>query len=389
MDKKDIDNVIFDIARTLNDAVFDKIYDILKQNSSLRKNLNPAFPFPRELRIGFLQEYLVVEYLGPEQSNEKPLKVTYVWRETLLDFLEIDIAHLNTPRLLIPNGIENCNLFLGDSLNPLSNYLYNFVSGRDYSLINGIFDFDSIKEPIHISNSTFFWTDEAGALKIRRIDFLEVWPARPERWVYPRTKESFSEFAEFIIQCSVPTYEVKLHETLNRFIELIHVADIAETTVTKFLAEHPEILQLALGANRLNPQVLLEWQYPTNKDNLQPDFMPVGMDGYADIVEFKLPYLKSKPIVGSDTRSHPSYEIDSALAQLDEYDYWCSQEIHQKWLLENKNIKVKNPQRYLIIGHSKDFPAEERQKLRSRRNTVVLTYDEFIQMARFQLYRAR
>lgn len=388
MDEENIDNVITDISSRLKDAVFGKIYDILEQKPSLRKNLNPAFPFPREIRIGLLKEYLVIEYLGPERRNERSFKVASVRRETLLDFLEIDIAHLNNPTLPVPDGIENYNLFLGYSLKPLSNYLYNFVDGRDYSLINGIFDFDSIKEPIHISNSTFFWTDEAGALKIRRIDFLEIWPARPEAWVY-RTKESFSEFADFIIQCSVPTYDVKLHETLNRFIELIHVADIPETTVTKFLGDHPEILQLALGANQLNPQVLLEWQYQTDKGNLQPDFMPVGMDGYADIVEFKLPHLKSKPIVGSDTRSQPSFEIDSALAQIDEYEDWCSQEIHQKWLFDNKKIKVKNPRRYLIIGHSKDFSAEKRQELRSRRRTVVLTYDEIIEMARFQLYRAR
>ena len=117
--------------------------------------------------------------------------------------------------------------------------------------------------------------------------------------------------------------------------------------------------------------------------------MPTGIDGYADIVDFKLPILKSKPIVGNSTRSHPSFEIDSALAQVDEYEEWCSQEINQQWLFNTKNIRVKYPRKYLIIGHSKNFSPEDRQILRKRRDASIITYDELIAMARFQLYRLK
>ena len=110
---------------------------------------------------------------------------------------------------------------------------------------------------------------------------------------------------------------------------------------------------------------------------------------YCDIFEFKLPNLKTKPMVGNNRRNHPSYEIDKAISQLDEYEEWFGQELNRKWLNENHEIKVLNPIKYLIIGHSEDFSPEYRRKLRESRNTVFFTYDEFIEMARYQIYWVR
>lgn len=41
------------------------------------------------------------------------------------------------------------------------------------------------------------------------------------------------------------------------------------------------------------------------------------------------------------------------------------------------------------MGHSQDFTAEQRRKLREQRNVTILTYDEFIGMTRYQIYRYR
>ena len=43
---------------------------------------------------------------------------------------------------------------------------------------------------------------------------------------------------------------------------------------------------------------LLKWQYQTQDKDLKPDFMPERMDGYCDIMEFKMPHLDGKCIVG-------------------------------------------------------------------------------------------
>ncbi len=381
----------------LNDFTFNKINEFLQKHPEIRSTLNPAFPFPKEIRFGLLREYFVVEYVGPEKNKEDYSKVNCTFYDNILDFLKIDISHLNyktIPMKNIPylrifneieNRVENTNFFLGDSMKFLCDYSYKFFPDEN-TLLGGIFDFESAQKPFYVSNSTFFWTDKVGTLKVRRVDFMEVWPVYNDYWLYPTQPD---KLADFILACPVPNYDIKLHKKINEFIELVGDLSKEEIQITKFIEENPEILQLGFGITDLNPQILLEWQYPSEKPNLQPDFMPVGFDGYANILDFKLPNLKSKPIVGSITRSHPSFEIDNALAQIDEYEEWCSQEINQQWLLKTKNIKVKYPKKYLVIGHSKDFSADDRQKLRKRREAIIMTYDELISMARFQLYKIK
>ena len=119
-----------------------------------------------------------------------------------------------------------------------------------------------------------------------------------------------------------------------------------------------------------------------DREDLRPDFMPVKMDGFADIVEFKLPWLKGKPVVGPATRTKPSAEADTALAQIDEYEEWCAQDVNRRWLEEEKGIRVHAPMTYLVIGHQSEFTAEDRQRFRKRRNAIIVTYDEFVEMAR-------
>jgi hypothetical protein len=172
-----------------------------------------------------------------------------------------------------------------------------------------------------------------------------------------------------------------VHEKLDEFCKFISKKR-RETAITKFLEDNPEILQLGLCATDLNPQVLLEWQFPTEEDNLKPDFMPVCHDGFADIVDFKLPSLNSKPIVGKSNRQQPSFEIDTALSQISKYKKWCSQIPNQNWLWETKKIRVKNPRIFLVIGYSDDFSPEERQELRDIRDGIIWTYDEIINMVK-------
>ena len=47
---------------------------------------------------------------------------------------------------------------------------------------------------------------------------------------------------------------------------------------------------------------LLKWQYQTQDKDLKLDFMPERMDGYCDIMEFKMPHLDGKCIVGTNER---------------------------------------------------------------------------------------
>jgi len=391
MQKEDFLKFIQEISQEFNDYVFSKIYDELKKKPTIREVLNPAFPYPNKLRVGILEKYFVVEYCGPEDMKNDEFNIEGIYKPEfdIYDFLNVDIMHLNSQKFYTNQHLDNITFFLGDSMLYLSDYFYDITQmPSELMVFNGVFDLNQIKTPTYISNSTFFWTDIDGKLKIRHIDFMEIFPLTDEGVEYHDTN-SLIRLADFILKYEVPKYRIDLHKSLNEFIELINLNDTTEVKITKYLEDNPEILQYAFGLNRLNSQVTLEWQYATDKNNLKPDFIPERMDGYCDIFEFKMPKLNNKSMVGSNERYHPSYEIDSAISQIDCYEEWCSQEINTKWLESTKGIKVLNPVRYLIMGHSKDFTGEDRRKLRAMRNTTVYTYDEFIELVRYQIYRYR
>jgi hypothetical protein len=389
---EDVEKFIESLSEKLNDEVFSYIYRTLEQNPKIREHLNPAFPFPKILRIGILEKHLVIEYVGPNNESEDSYLTQGVYQPEwdIFKFLDIDLSHLSIPTIPVFSNLENMSFFNGKSVEYLMDYFYDITKlPFDFLTMNGMFDLNTIQEPTFISNTTFFWTDEFDHLKIRHLDFVEIIPLDEEGNVYYHSDEFIAEFGKFIVSYPVPNFDSNAHHQLNSFIELINKSETIETDITSFLDKNSVILQLAFGANKLNSETLLEWQYETDLDNLKPDFLPERMDGYCDILEFKLPYLKSKPIVGKSERSHPSYEIDTAIAQIDTYEEWCSQKVNTTWLEETKGIKILHPRRILVIGHSKEFSKEERAKLRATRNTTVFTYDEFIELVRYQLYRIK
>lgn len=376
-----------DISSELNDIVFRDINSYLVENPEERESLNPAFPFPQTVKIGVLKDYLVVEYVGPSNEEEETFQVKLIYQpeQDLYDFLEIDIKHLKTPRIPFDESVQNMNFFLGESVIYLTNYFYDFTQQQEDFCINGFVDISQAIKPCVINNCTFFWSDKEERLKIKHIDLLELFPFDEDCILY-HDKKSLLHFSNYIIHNKSPKYNIKAHRVLNEFIQLVNTKPL-ETAITSYLEKNPIILQIAFGFHELNPQKILKWQYETDRHELKPDFLPTRMDGFCDIVEFKLPYVKSSPLVGSDYRKHPSYEIDKAIAQAEEYEEFLQQEVNRKWVQETLGIKVLHPIKYIIIGHSNEFSAEDRRKLRKNRDTVFFTYDEFIEMARHQIYR--
>jgi hypothetical protein len=218
---------------------------------------------------------------------------------------------------------------------------------------------------------------------------LEFFPTPGEQYRIPVDDLRYEALLSNVTVLPIPTFDAELHQELNKFTDLIHRDDIGEPTITAFLANCPELLELAFGCRSIKSQALLEWQSASEIPNLRPDFMIERMDGYFDIVEFKLPQLKSKPTVGTLQRRRPSHEVDSAIAQLETYDDWFGERINREWLRQKYGIKALNPQRWLVMGMKGSFPDDDRRRLRKTRNTVVYTYDEFIGLVRHQLYRVR
>ena len=61
-------------------------------------------------------------------------------------------------------------------------------------------------------------------------------------------------------------------------------------------------------------EVLFEW-LSGKKDNIKPDFFILRANGYADIIEIKLPNIKSNSIVGKNNREYFNSELNTYITQ--------------------------------------------------------------------------
>ena len=384
-----VEEEIKQLLTLLTDHVFAPLARDLSINPTMRRTLNPAFPWPHILKLGFLKRGLAIEFQGP--SSPDGMMLIHVEDDTELSlaaFLGMDEGELaKSRRCYYGAPAINTNNYIGNSIARLNELHYDYMSSSEIATLNGYDDLEQSPHLDYWSNVTFFWTDDEGELRVRHVDFLLFFPAdEPANAIEVRL--DFDHLRRAILALPTPEFDVQRHNDLNRFIELLHADHTSETDITKFLTEVPELLQLGFSCGDINPQVTLEWQYPSDIPNLRPDFLPVGMDGFANILDFKLPGLKNVPMVGQPQRRHPSFEVDSAIAQLEMYDRWSSQDLNRRWLFESKGIRIHDPQRLIVMGRAVGFAAEERQRLRTTRRTLIYTYDEFIDMVRFQIYRA-
>lgn len=134
------------ITRELNDIVFRGINEALVNNPTIREHINPAFPYPKELKIGVLKNCLAVEYVGPEILDENKFETIGIYQpnQTLFNFLDIDLSHLNAISLPIDQNVENMSFFLGDSITYLYDYYYDITQiPSELIQLNGYLNFEA------------------------------------------------------------------------------------------------------------------------------------------------------------------------------------------------------------------------------------------------------
>ena len=107
-----------------------------------------------------------------------------------------------------------------------------------------------------------------------------------------------------------------------------------------------------------------KWQ-SEDKEAIKPDFFVVKPNGYADIVEFKLPQIKGNAIVGETNREKFSSEIQGYIAQTRVYKKYFEDSNNRCWFEKKYGFKVYNPKRYLVIGRRWDFDSEVWMEIKS------------------------
>ena len=183
-------------------------------------------------------------------------------------------------------------------------------------------------------------------------------------------------------------FKLEKLQIINRFVELIGNSLSSETDITRFLSEekHKFILTMRFGASEIFSELICNWQ-SESRNNIKPDFFIVQPNGYADIVEFKLPELKGRSIVGRENRKSFSSEINSYISQTRVYQEYFDDPNNRKWIEKKYKFKVYKPRRTLIIGRRSDFLSEGWREVKSDyRDLDILSFDDLIDGVIAQFY---
>ncbi len=399
----DTKKLVFSIMNEIMKIYWGPMYKKIEEDPSILSQFTGFLIHPEKIVLYLGVDHLAIEYIGNERIEElRPngrLELQYFdypktdnLMKEIIGFDYDSTSKIEMP--LIPY-IEEMFLPTNRGFDKLSELKWNFAAQ------DSIMGFNSpLPKPIkgrfsRIVNSFFFDADEYG-LKTRHIKWIDLVPiecVENENGVnisfdlsyYPKLLD-----ADINYIYPLPTsFKYKKLQRLNRFVEFYGNSENNEPKITSYLNEKDNqfILTMYFAADSIHHQVKCEWQ-SEDKEPIQPDYFVVKPNGYADIVEFKLPSVKNNVVVGRTNREAFSSEINSYISQTRSYRQYFDDPNNRKWIEDKYGIKVFKPRRYLVIGRRSDFENEIWKEIVSDYNDLeIITYDDLLDGVRFQFYR--
>jgi hypothetical protein len=247
-----------------------------------------------------------------------------------------------------------------------------------------------------IVNGMFFDADDSG-LKTRHIKWLDFFPIHFDGSDEKFDSISFSlekikKFVEHDAHYSYPMpddYKFIQLPKINRFIETWGSSTSTEPDITSHLSkeENKFILTMKFGAKDVFSELTCEWQ-SEERNNIRPDFFVVQPNGYADIVEFKLPEINKEFIVGTKNRETFSSWLNSYISQTRVYATYFDDPNNRRWFENKYGFKVHKPRRWLVVGRRSDFDSDVwREIMSDYRDLEILTFDDLIDGVVVQFYK--
>lgn len=176
---------------------------------------------------------------------------------------------------------------------------------------------------------------------------------------------------------------------INRFIEIWGNKNKTEVDITNFISNKKNhfILTMKFGAKSIYSELICEWQSEERKD-IRPDFFVLQPNGFADIVEFKLPDISKAFIVGTDNREAFSAWLNSYIAQTRVYASYFDDPNNRRWFEEKYSFKVYKPRRYLVVGRRHNFQTDIWREIQADfRDLEIITFDDLIDGVKAQFYQ--
>ncbi|MFV7235345.1 Shedu anti-phage system protein SduA domain-containing protein [Flavobacterium sp. ZB4R12] len=399
--------LILELMNAISDKYWQPLNNYIEKNPELAKTFT-AFLLQQEQIVLYIgKTHLAIEYFGnetlkglPKNRNVKVTHYDYTEAETNL-FEDIvgfkfqsTLGNITMP--LLPY-IDDWVLPTNRGMDKLLELGWNWNAQDAILSINSPSYKPTIGQFSRIINGRFFDADDNG-LKTRHIKWLDFLPLKIETEAedYQIVNVTLTELSSLIehdahyIYPLPPKDDYKFYKLpqLNRFLELISNKNTTEPQLTNFLEDSRNQFILTMGffAKEIHPQVICEWQSEI-RNAIIPDFLIVKPNGFADILEFKLPNLKSKSVVGKTNRESFSAEINSYIAQSRVYKEYFEDPNNRKWTLENHKINVRHPKRILVAGRRWDFPSDVwKEIIDDYKDVEIITFDDLVDGVVSQFY---
>lgn len=382
------------VLDNLNLFYWRKIREILEQEKQLQKTFPTFLLNPEKIHIYIGKSHIGIEYFGGYKGpipKESRIEIAIFDFTVSKNFIEeiVGVSFDNGPMNIPLDGI-NDDIYIAtmDATSILAKNNWNFLAQEMIFMVN-VSGLTLGTNFIRIRNS-FFYEKRGDGLKVRNVKWMDLFPIKRVD-VNEDMEEitidfpNLSTLALSDAHYSLPekiNFQYNKLTILNRFIELYNSKGIIETDITRFLAipEHQFILTMSFFGNDVHSEKECSWVVDKNRPAIKPDFFVSGTNGYADIVEFKLPYLKThSAIVGKDNRETFSAEIQSYISQTRTYREYFEDSLNRKYVEETHGIKVYYPKRYLVIGRRWMFSDEVWRSIENDyRDLNIRTYDDII-----------
>jgi hypothetical protein len=398
IEPKDISGSAIEVGQKITEVYWTPLYKYLKANSRLIEAFTGFLLNHEKLIFYFGRTHLAIEYIGPERINElksegqAELRIfDYTLKdgnffEQIVGFKFDGTSKMEFP---LPPYAEDLIIPTNKGMDELVRLHWNFAAQNSLISINTKGFIIQEGSFTRLVNTLLFDADEKG-LKTRHIKWIDFLPLEYDDTgeIYDSFKINLGPLAKLVEHDAHYIYPLPYKEDfkftklpqINRFIELSGRKGTAETDITSFLEkeENKFILSMAFLAKEIHPQVICKWQSEV-KDDIKPDFFIVQPNGYANIVEFKLPFLKTDTVVGKSNRETFSAELNSYISQTRTYKTYFEDPNNRKWVEQKYGFKVHNPKRILVIGRRWDFESDEwREIIADYRDIEIMTYDDLV-----------
>lgn len=394
------------IVLQLNKIYWTPIYENVRANPNLLKTVPGFLISPKEVIFYMGSTHLGIEYTGEERLEALPERSgvnvrVFDYTESKENFFEQIIGFTfsdssSSIQLPLADYMEDLIMPTNKGFDKLAELKWHFDAQDSITIFNS-------GSPVLINNmftrivNGLFFDADANGLKTRHIKWIDFIPIQYDN-SDPDVDQilfNFSQLNRFVEHDCEYTYPVpdsydykhsKL-QRINRLIELVGNHETKETDITRFLSspENQFILTMRFGSIKISSETTCEWQ-SEDKPAIRPDFFVIQSNGFADIVEFKLP-SEEISIVGKENREAFSSKINSYVSQTRTYRTYFEDPNNRSWFEQNYGFKVYHPRRILVIGRRWQLETDAWKEIQSdHQDLEILTYDDLVDGVVAQLY---